>query len=168
MSTEDNPIQKVYTALWEMLDDSTRLKEMVKPGNQIKFTGSHAWKDQVAAADLPEMQLVPTVTTPHLQRTSNGSSMLERFAVRIATGDQRLDKVLFEIRWEVYRAMADWSTRLTALTWKSNTFVRLVRPVTITEALIDNTADRGLGGTWFQVWSGECEMWFTTTDLQGA
>ena len=100
-SVEQNPIKKLYDALWEMLDDSTELKELVKPGNQLKWMENHTWKDQILDADLPEIQIVPVTVTPHLQRTSNMSSMLEQFAIRVATGDQRIDKNLFDIRWAV-------------------------------------------------------------------
>ena len=164
-SVEQNPIKKLYDALWEMLDDSTELKELVKPGNQLKWMENHTWKDQILDADLPEIQIVPVTVTPHLQRTSNMSSMLEQFAIRVATGDQRIDKNLFDIRWAVYGAMSNWATRLAALTWNSNKFVKLCRPRSITEGMIEGTADRGLTG-WFSVWAAEVEMWFQTSDLQ--
>lgn len=166
VTTEVNPVKKVYDALWQMLHDHEGFKGLVKVGNEVSFMGKHAWKDQVQVADMPEVQIVPTVTTPHLQRTSNGSSMLERFEVRVATGSQRLDEVLFVIRWEVYRALSDWATRLQALTWKGNKYVKLVRPVQITEGMIDKSVERGVTG-WFAVWAGEIEMWFRTIDLQG-
>lgn len=164
-----DPFTQVYDALWAMLEARAGITKMVRLKNRIKFTGSNRdpIKDQISYRDLPEMILVPGTGIPHLQRTSNSSSMLETLEIRVATGDQRIGEILYPLKWEVYRALSTWETLLLALTWNSKTFVRLVRPTSVQDGVAQADLNRGIKG-WSTLWACEYEMWFATADLQGA
>lgn len=164
-----DPFTLVYKALWEMLEDHDEFKSFVREGNRVKFTGKprEYLKTQVQDADLPEVRLVPAGAQPHLQRTSNGSSVVERFEIQIATGSEGVDLSLYPVKWAVFKAMSNWSTRLSVLTWNENKFVKLARPTAINDGSSGFDEARGIKG-WTSVWACEVELWFRTADLQGA
>lgn len=163
-----DPITLCYEKLVDMLSEHTGFTTLVKTGNLIRFSGKNRdpIKSQVSVSDLPEVRVVPRGGVPHIQRTSNSSSMIEVFEVQIASGDQRVDAALFPVKWEVYRALSGWASALMALTWKSKTFVKLVRPIDISDGVAEGDLRRGIEG-WSSIWSVEIHMWFSTVDLQG-
>jgi len=162
-----DPITQVYYALWSLLEAHEPLAQLVKVGNRIKFSGAtrDPVKAEVSDADLPELRIVPVSSTPHLQRTSNASSILKRLRIEVSTGDQRVDAGLFAMEWEIYRALSTWAATLTALTWNSKKYVRLARPVTVQDGTAQADLERGIRG-WAAVWECEVEMWFDTADMQ--
>lgn len=165
--SEKDPLSQVYDALWDLLEVHVPLTSLVKAGNRVKFSGTSRdpEKERVSTADLPEIRIIPLGGTPHIQRTSNGSSWVKRFAVILATGDKRVDVSLFPVEWEIYRAMAQWADTLTALTWNDKPYIKLARPVSATEGISDRDLQRGVEG-WTAVWQCEVELWFTTADLK--
>ena len=64
MSSTD-PFTRVYNQLWRVLEAHRALTDLVKLGNRIKHTaegiGLHPEKENIMDADLPEVDLVPTV-----------------------------------------------------------------------------------------------------------
>lgn len=160
-----DPITQVHNAIWELLLAHPPFADAVKEGNRILFTGTSRGpiKDEVSTADLPEVRLVPAGAATQLQRTSNGSSLVKRFAIQVRTGEQRVDAGLYPLEWEIYRALADWTTVLLALKWSDYCFVKLCRPIGFAESLESN----GITG-WVSVWSCEVEMWFSTASLKYA
>lgn len=162
----DDPLSMVYSALWSLLEDTGDFSARVKDANRVKYIGKLdrlPEKDEVLTADLPEVRIVATGGIPHQRRTSNSSFLLKRFAIQISTGDRRLDAELFPVEWAVYKALADWPTPLMALLWEGSPYVKLARPLEITEAPV-GTPERGVTG-WYTVFACEVEMWFTTSDL---
>lgn len=166
MALDTDPITLTYDKIVSMLEDHVGFSSLVKAGNLIRFSGKSRdpIKAEVSDADLPEVRVVARGGTPHIQRTSNSSSMLERFEVQIATGDQRLTAALFPVKWEVYRALAGWSAALGSLTWKTKTFVKLARPMDVSDGVSEDDLRRGIEG-WSSIWAIEIHMWFDTTDL---
>ena len=166
---DTDPFTLVYDALWSMLDSHTDFQELVKKGNMIRFSGKNRdpVKAEISVSDVPEVRLVPMGGTPHLQRTSNSSSVLEKFEIQLSSGDQRVDYALFPVKWAIYRAMSDWATILEALTWKGRTFVKLARPMSTADGVTESDLRRGIDG-WASIWSIEVHMWFANTDVQGA
>lgn len=161
-----DPFTTLYDALWSMLEAHTGFTDLVKVGNRVKFTGEvrDPVKPEINTADLPEVRLVPLGGDPHLQRTSNGTSVRKRFGIEITTGDKRVDAALFPVEWEIFRAMSNWASVLTALTWNSKTYVKLCRPLSMTEGESNPELNRGISG-WSLVWACEVELWFTTADM---
>lgn len=168
MTLDTDPITLVWNALLDMLESHAGFMSLVKVGNLIRFTGKNRdpVKSQIGPADVPEVRLIPRGGIPHVQRTSNSSSMLETFEVQITSGDQRVDVALFPVKWQVLKALAGWAAVLGALTWKGKTFVRLTRPTGVADGVAEEDLRRGIVG-WASIWTVEVHMWFTTTDLQG-
>ena len=162
-----DPIIQVHDALWALLEAHAPLASMVKVKNRVKLSGSNRdpLKAEISDADLPELRITPSSSKPHLQRTSNGSSLVKRFRVEVATGDQRVDAGLFALEWEIYRALSAWVQTLIVLTWNEKTYVRLARPITVQDGKSDVDLIRGIRG-WSALWECEVEMWFTTLDLK--
>jgi len=163
-----DPFSLVYNALWTLLEAHAEFAALVKVGNRIKFNaagGDDPIKDKLSSADLPEVRLLCTGTSPHVQHTSGSSSCIKFFEIQVATRSQQYTAELFPVEWEIYRAMSKWATVLSALTWNSKTFVKLARPTDGQQGVSTDDVDRG-GHGWVSVWGIEVQMWFTTTDLQ--
>jgi hypothetical protein len=161
-----DPISQVYDALWALLEDSRELCSMVDVGNRKKYSGEGTpEKEQVATADFPEIRIVPVATTPHTQRTSSTSTMLVKFRIEVASGDQRIDAGLFPIEWEIYRAMARWASVVTSLEWNEKAYVITAKATSVQDGLAPANLMRGILG-WVALWECEVELFFTTADLQ--
>lgn len=164
--SDDNPFFLVFNAFWEMLEANDFLVKLVKPKNRIKIIHDRErdpFKDSISTGDLPEIIVVPTGSTPHIQRTSNSSFITERYAIKLSTGQQTLN-TLFQIKWEIYKSLANWIVRLQALQWKSTSFVHLARPTNIDDGMADVDLIRGIDG-WISVWACEIDMHFSTSQL---
>ena len=161
----DNPIRLVYAAIWEMLEDKYEFTQLVPVGNRIKYTGTKRApdKDTVDPASLPQVRVIAAGLKPHLFRVTSGSSLVIRWEIQVASGDQRFATEM-DVAWAIYRAMTGWATHIMALKWKDETFARLHRPLEVETDLGNPEADRGIKG-WSSVWAGEVEMWFSTTQL---
>lgn len=167
MSTEEaNPLVQVYDALVDLLRSREKLRGMVRVGNVIRLTGDDRlpFKEETLSADYPELRVITTEAIPHLQRTSNSTTIVKRYEVQISTGDQRVE-LLLAIEWEIHRALSSWSAELSGLTWMDKTFVKLARPTQVQDGVSNVDLNRGVTG-WSSIWTYEVEMWFTTTDMQ--
>lgn len=166
MASETDPFTQVYDALYSLPWEREALCHMVKPGNRVSFSGADRdpLKPSVQAADLPEIRLIPTGGTPHLQRTSSSTTWIMRFEWGIATGDQRVNENLYPVEWELLRAMANWIAVLTALTWKDKVFVWFAKPTDSREGVTETDINRGVKG-WVALWACEVHLKFTTSDL---
>ena len=167
MTRARDPISLVYDALWEMLESREALRSMIRLASRIRYTGRDRSpeKSVVNTADLPELRLYPAGTIPHVQRTSNSSSLLKAFEVQVSTGDIRVDAALFPIEFEVLRAFTDWGTVLQALRWKSQPFVTHVAPTLVTEGSMIEDQERKVHG-WACIWRCEVLMFFSTVLLR--
>lgn len=164
----NDPLTLVYDALWNLLWDWPTLCKIISPGNRIKLIDSgeanEPNKESLSDADLPEIILFPEGQTPHIQRTSSSSTIVHRFTLRLQVGSKMLNE-FFPLVWEVYRALSNWFSVLSALTWNDKQFVILARPIAVTEGFADRIERRGISG-WVSIWSCEVTLTFTTTDLQ--
>jgi len=166
MASETDPFTQVYDALYELPWKREALCRLVRAGNRVSYADDDRdpVKSTVTTADLPELRLVPLGGTPHLQRTSSSSTWLMRFQWMLATADQRVHKYLFPVEWELLRAMADWGTYLKALTWKTETFARVMKLTDARLGMVDPEVSRGIKG-WISVWACEVLMQFSTVNL---
>ena len=131
-----NPITQVHDALWTLLEANGNFTASVEASNRIEFTGGvrNPRKDTHASSDFPEVRIVPLSTETHLQRTSNGSSLVKTFAIQVLVGDQQADTI-YDLEWEIYRALEPWQATLGVLTWNSKKYVKLCRPLTVSTEL---------------------------------
>lgn len=169
MAAEDSPVKKIFDALWVLLEAWTGFTDIVPVGNRVKYTagvpGTLQIKQEVADADLPEVRIVPTGMITHYSMDSAHDGLWAEFQIEVATGDTRIDAVLFPLQWEIYRALAGASAALNALEWngKAGFALSLVADV-ISEGVSDTDLSRGIKG-WSAVWSCRVHMAFTHTDL---
>ena len=95
MSTFDlDPFTLVYDALWELLDSSARLRELVKAGNRInlnRYDDRHPIKEEVSSADLPELIIIP-VSGGETKQTSGARILVQRYRIILSTCEQRVNQ----------------------------------------------------------------------------
>ena len=163
---EDNPLEKVHDAFWTMLEASSEFTALVPSNNRIKYASSSKKspdKGELGHGDYPQVRVVHKGTRPHLDRTSNGSSLVMIWGVEISTGDQRVSNNL-EVEWAVFRALSTWQTHIKTLTWNSKSMAIDLKAVESRSDRWDETLSRRIDG-WSTVWVGEGEAWFRTADL---
>lgn len=102
-----DPFTQVHDALWGYAEAEPYVADNVRVGNRVKRNGSARGgpKDQVATADLPELDLIPANTAHLLVATSDHSDVTMRFNWILKTGDQRPEAALYPIQWGLVRAM---------------------------------------------------------------
>ena len=163
-----DPITQVYDALWTLLEAGNDFQELVKSGNRIKLTSRDRspFKDNLGSADVPEVTILPMgATVAHQHRSTSGSSLSQGFQIRVATGEQNLHTLVFPLKWAIYKAMADWATVLTALTWKGVTYVVHCRLADAADGISEVDIARGITG-WTVLWQCNVEMWFSTVTIK--
>ena len=163
-----DPLSLVYDTLWDTLEAHRGFRDLVREGNRVKFSGRNRdpLKEKVSAADLPEVRIVVSKIAPHLNRTSSSSSVLVTYEVGIATGDMRLDAVLFPVIWEIIRALSqeELGSRLQSLEWDSVAFVKLTKVDEAAAGASDVDINRGIKG-WSVLWAMSVEMWFPRASI---
>lgn len=162
-----DPITLVYDALWSILENSDDFTNAVLVGNRIKFSGTNTApiKEETITNDYPEVRIVSVSSTPHIFRTSNGSSLVKQFAIQILTGDQRVTEKLFPLEWIIYRALVNGLSTLLGLEWNGKKFVKNVTPISVGDSFrTDRELTPAIRG-WLSVWACNVEMWFNTADL---
>lgn len=165
----DTPFELVHDALWNMLEAHTRFTALVPAGNRVKLTVTRGQqsKPRTNTADYPEVRIIPVGGTPHLQRTSSSSTIEKRWEIQVASGENHV-AVMFELEWEIYRALAKWATHLASLKWPVVTgevFIVHSRVSGFQEGIRDGDFERGLSH-WTSVWACNTLMVFQTSVLQ--
>lgn len=163
--SDTNPLIQVYDALWDLLEARQAFRELVSPGNRIKLRGKdrYPFKDEVSSADVPEVRLVPVGSSPFLQDTSNSTRVIERYEIQISTGNLLIETLCL-VKFEIVRAMADWATKLRALTWNDAAFVHLARITAADDGVTQSDLMRGIRG-WASLWACEVHLHFSTVNL---
>lgn len=163
-----DPFSLIYDCLWDTLEAHRGFRDLVRDGNRVKLSGRDRSpiKEQAQAGDLPEVRIVATGVTPHLNRTSSKSSVMVSFEIGIATGDQRLDAGVFPVAWEIIRALSAEETtpKLVALKWDGATFVVTAKAGAVNVGASDVDLNRGIVG-WSALWAVELELWFPTASI---
>lgn len=166
--SEVDPFTQIFNAFWEMLEASEDFCRLVPLNNRRKesVTSRLVQKPSVQSADLPEVYVVPTSITPHLNSTSNSSCFTVSWEIRVTTGDQRATQKILELSWVIIRALANWQTKLGVLSWMSQNFAKEHVPLAVN--FDDESLEmlRGIRG-WFSVWSGQTTVWIRTLDVKG-
>lgn len=163
-----NPFELVYDAIWGLVDNHKGLSDLIRFENRVNFNNPRnrdPVKTQVAARDLPELRLIATGATYATETTSCSTKVTQQFQWGIATGDKRFEQV-FQVNWELLRAMMKWRETLQALLWNNKRFVFHVSPIEHSVGVTDVDLNRGIKG-WSALWTGEVQMFFTSADLAG-
>lgn len=167
---DGNPFVLVYDALWDLVEASALVQELVRTGNMIKMNrvrpGS-PMKDQVGESDLPELMLLQGSSEGNWSDTSSTSRINRQYEWGIATGDFALTQRLAPVEWAIFAAMVNWRTVLTALRWPADAedgFVKVVRLIQAQAGVSDAAANRGIAG-WSGIWTIEVQMHFANSDL---
>lgn len=164
----NNPLVMVFDAFWEMLEAHDGFTSLVPAGSRVKFNKAidrDPSKDQMLPADFPEVRVVPTGLTPHLERTSTSSSVLMKLEIQISTGDRRVQKFLYPVTWAIYRALLGWKDKLAKVEYLGQKLVKLCKPTEVAEGVSNADLNRGIAG-WSAIWSGEVELWFVTEKIR--
>jgi hypothetical protein len=167
MATAENPLTKLYTAIWTLLEDDNDLAEIVEVGNCVKYdsdTDRNPLKEQVATSDLPEVVLLFDGAAVNLHNTSSSSRILARYQLVINAGDYRLNVVANQINWLIICNFARWQSTLTELKWKNLPFVKCVRLNNAQVGESDPQRNRQIRG-WVTIWQAEIECHIKTSDL---
>lgn len=159
----DNPLLAVFNAFWDMLEARTVLTNMIRQGSRVKLHKGDTFKAEVGNTDLPELRVVVDSSVPHLDNTSNSTMLTERWQIQVATGSWDV-RVLFDIKFEILRALADWQTHLRAITWKDQKPVHNLSATGVDDVLFEADMSRGIIG-WTTVWQCEVGMNFNNSDL---
>lgn len=166
----DNPFIMTYNALWALAEASSRLTDLVKLKNRIKFnfTGqSSPIKDEISNADVPELVLISSGSTGNLRNTSSSSMISRKYEWVLSTGDMSVVNKVLPVEWALFCAMTDYSRVLGALRWPadaSDGFAKVTRLMDVDTGMTDADRNRGIQG-WSSVWGIEVEMHFRTSDL---
>ena len=155
-----DPFTQVLDALWDLFESHKGFTDLVRLKNRIKVSGRDRmpYKQEVQAADLPEVLIEPT-EGGDLTYTSSAVQMVQNFAIRLATGDLRANKLLFPLKWEVIQALYKTRGEL------GLSFVKQVRVTDLAEAAIDEEANRGHAG-WSASIGLAVDLYFSNTELQ--
>lgn len=161
---DPDPYTLTYRALWAMLERSDRFSAVVRPGNRIKLDGVDRapFKEDISEADLPEVRIVEIDSTPQLYRASNCDTDTVKYEIQVSTGDQRLTRLLYPLKWIIFCAMADATDYLRqAVVWHGTNPVVSALPVSVASGVSTLDLNRGLKG-WSGVWAVQVQFAFAS------
>jgi hypothetical protein len=163
-----NPFSMVYSELWSILLKHPGFVRDVKLKNRIRFdipNNRDPLKSAIGAADLPEVMLTVENITANIHDTSHTTKISRRYNFLVSTGDNRYTELLAVVEWEIFTALCNWQSTLSALQWKDKPFCKALRFVTGAAGMSNPQQNRNIVG-WSSVWQCEIEMHFLTADLQ--
>lgn len=163
----ENPLTKVYDALWSLVEAHPEVDNIVRLGNRVKYnsaTDRRPKKSSVSTADLPELSLVSEGGTLRIKNTTSSTKLVRRYSWIISTGDWRVNHYLYQVEWMIICAMCDWDSVVSALQYDGANFVKRTDVVNITEGMTLPAGQEAISG-WTSLWSCEIEMHFRTSSL---
>ena len=160
------PLEDVYDAIWDCLEDWTAFTTYVPAGNRIKYHGDKQQpeKDEIADADCPEVRVKFDGIHGRPFSDSSNTGITVQFSVQVTSARQEMSRLL-EVVWAILTGMMNWDTRLMALTWQGHDYVRECRLLQSDLDLDNRELNRGIRG-WSTVWKGEIKMWFVNSELE--
>lgn len=162
----DNPIWMVQNALWSTLEGYPGFASAVADRRRLKDTQGDWVPDTVSTADGPLVRIRELASEPHIERTSNGSSLVLRYAIEVSTTSQKVESIC-ETRWAILRAMCGWATYLGVLEWDSEAFVKDFKFVQEETSDSNRELNRGIHG-WATVVMCQVQCWFATEAMRPA
>lgn len=167
MSEEVDPLSQIYTALFDLANNSERVKRSVHVGNRVRYDDlkdRNPNKRNVAVGDLPEIVLWPVSHTVNLHSTSSSSSITSQFSWMISSGDLRIAKIHNPTAWALLCAMTRWKETMGQLTWSGVNFVKSVNVLSAAVGMSDSDANRNIKG-WSSIWVIEVLSIFKTSHI---
>lgn len=167
-----NPFTLVEDAFWEMLESRVDFCEMFPVNNRIKLNQDirAPVKLNIVSGDIPQIGVFPTNLLPVQNAASNSAKMTIVWEIRLQSDDLRPHRMLLPMCWIIYRALADWQTKIGAVEWPVDSGKLPVKRMVTNGVLLGQRVDededkpKGIKG-WAALWAGETELWFDTTDL---
>ena len=104
-----DPFTQVYDAIWAVLETNSTFKNLVKPGNRIKYTSSDETpkKRETLNSDFPEVEIKPSDGDIQYSFTSSSVLFNRSFDLILTAGSQRANAVLFPLEWIILRIFFD-------------------------------------------------------------
>lgn len=161
-----NPLSDVYATLWTAAKAHPVISTL-NASNFVQFNSRQPIREQLQAADLPELMLVSTGGTSSLSSSSSSTRLSKRFDWILTTGDMRVDEFLFPLSWALLEAMLVARLSLMQLTWAEQRYVKRVQEIQIREGESEAARRINVRG-WVAVQSIEVEMHFHTATLISA
>lgn len=150
-----DPFNEVYEAIWDVLENSAELAELVKVGNRIRDLDD--LKEHVQTADFPELVLAPAPSTFGLGTTSSYRAD-ENFRVYLSTA-KISPETYYRLKWRILRALMK-GRKLTDLPAVRNVSVASVDP-----SMTDPERNRGTRG-WSCAFTIQVVMIFNRGDVE--
>ena len=164
---ERDPFTVLYEGLWALVLRCDYVADNVKVGSRIDWSATiNPVRHNIAAADLPELALLPVSGEANLHMNSSTSRVIRTYTWMLSTGNFKLAASLFPMQFAIMQAMAGWKSSLTALTWSKKQFVKRLDLRDFKDGESDAKLNRGIQG-WSSLLNVEVEMLFTTSDLTG-
>ena len=163
----DDPLSLVYTALWDMAEQTSYLTNQVKLSNRIRYDthNRNPEKKTILDADAPELALMCSGFSGNLCANSSSSMITARYSWIVITGDLRVNYRLLPVEWGLFLAMHKWRTVLGALTWQDKVFVKKLNMLDVQEGILQQERPQTVPRGWSSVWGIEVGMYFDLTDL---
>jgi len=171
-----NPLTKAHQAIWTVLEAYSGFTSVVPAGNRIKYDQAadrSPEKPKGFNAHYPKVRVRQGPSKFHASHCSSGSRLRQWYLIDVQTGDQRVgdednanDGTLNPVRWAIYRALMDWSTTMTALTWNSKQFIFYATTTDAKDVL--SLKQRKQRNGWQTEFVFEVDMFFTRSDLPPA
>jgi len=166
-SEYENPFTIVYDKLWQMAEANYVLEKWLDIGNKEKFEKRVGQKKSISTSDTPELILFQNSTTYNLKATSSSTRLSRQYIWGLATGDQRVNAVLNQVSWELFRSMLDWENHLCGLKWDGEPFILQALLIDSNDSPPGDLAstEKGILG-WTSLWTMEVQMQFATDKLR--
>ena len=132
-TSSGDPFTLIFGGLWDMLENSQELVNVVAPANRIKWLGQYVdpRKDQVTDSDRPEVRIDPGDPFAEPDMTTGTNGLIVSWSVMAQSSLQQLDQPgykqlgasIFPVMWALYRALIGWQQNILQLAYGGNRFV---------------------------------------------
>lgn len=135
-----DPFTQVYDSIWDTLEKFGDFAALVKLANEVKYNTEIQPKDKesLQEGDISQATLIPSGSTTATVISSATGEIVQGFTLLIISGDERLQKKYFPLKWATVRALAAAGQNLNGL--------EFVRRVDVTDQIEDiNEFDESMG-----------------------
>ena len=146
-----DPFTQVHEKLWELIESDETIASLVKTGNRInRMQGVVKQdKDRHSENDLPEIKIDPAGGRCEIKKTNTSMPITQNFAISLKTGDLRVDRTFFPLKWALLSKLTDTPNMLG---------LPFVRHITLSD-ISDERNIEHLDG-WTAAFTVTVEMWF--------
>jgi hypothetical protein len=166
LAYSENPFSLVYDKLWSMLERIPELDLLVPVENRVRLDGRNPSprKHEAAAADYPEVSLVPQTVEANVRATNQSTEVLVVYAWIHAVSDLAMMQNLMSIQWALLLGLHSWSPELKTLRYRNEQFVYEANVISGSD-FDDMLERRGLAG-WTASWAVGVRMNFTLDKIE--